>query len=78
MSSPRMRRKKLVVVGDAGTGKTRLLSAVVGEAFESAYRPTVMEDRAAAFETRGEGGEEVRLRVDMADTSGDEDYDRLR
>ncbi len=78
--------KKVVFTGDAGVGKTCLLSAICGGgSFDPEHRPTVMEDRDVAFETRdrrsgrgGPGGTKVEVRVRLSDTSGDEAYDRLR
>ena len=56
-------RKKVVMAGDASVGKTCLVAAVLGEAFDPEYRPTVMDDRAAAFATRNKDGKNVEVQV---------------
>lgn len=69
---PRQRRK-LVIVGSGGTGKTSLLMVYARGCFPTEYVPTVFENYVS----------EVALDkkvIDLAlwDTAGQEDYDRLR
>lgn len=69
----RKERRKLVIVGSGGTGKTSLLMVYARGAFPSEYVPTVFENYVT------EVAVDKRI-VDLAlwDTAGQEDYDRLR
>ena len=83
-------RKKLVIVGDGGCGKTCLLIVFSKDQFPDIYVPTVFENYVADFEVEGKQVSWERykrfwckyckLQVELAlwDTAGQEDYDRLR
>lgn len=66
-------QRKLIVVGDGGCGKTCLLIAFAKDIFLSDYRPTVFENYVADIEVDGK-----TVELSLWDTSGQEDYDRLR
>ncbi|RZC41108.1 Ras and/or Miro domain containing protein [Asbolus verrucosus] len=66
-------QKKLIVVGDGGCGKTCLLIAFAKDIFLSDYKPTVFENYVADVEVDGK-----TIELSLWDTSGQEDYDRLR
>ncbi|XP_063932747.1 ras-like GTP-binding protein RHO [Zophobas morio] len=66
-------QKKLIVVGDGACGKTCLLIAFAKDIFNAEYRPTVFENYVADIEVDGKNVE-----LSLWDTSGQEDYDRLR
>ncbi|XP_057674491.1 rho-related GTP-binding protein RhoF [Corythoichthys intestinalis] len=64
---------KIVVVGDGGCGKTSLLMVYAKDYFPEKYAPTVFEKYSTSVVLKGK---EVKLNV--YDTAGQEDYDRLR
>ncbi|KAM9793443.1 rho-related GTP-binding protein RhoF [Syngnathus typhle] len=64
---------KTVIVGDGGCGKTSLLMVYAKDYFPEKYAPTVFEKVSTTVVLRGK---EVVL--NMYDTAGQEDYDRLR
>ncbi|XP_074852152.1 rho-related GTP-binding protein RhoD [Carettochelys insculpta] len=64
---------KVVIVGDGGCGKTSLLMVFAKGDFPKVYVPTVFEKYSASFQI---GGKPVQ--INLWDTAGQEDYDRLR
>ncbi|XP_059510380.1 rho-related GTP-binding protein RhoB-like [Stegostoma tigrinum] len=66
-------RRKLVVVGDGGCGKTSLLFVLSKDEFPEDYVPTVFETYVADIEVN-----QKLVELALWDTAGQEDYDRLR
>lgn len=66
-------KKKLVVVGDGGCGKTSLLVVYSEGRFPEEYVPTVFENYVPIVDFRGQ-----RVELALWDTAGQEEYDRLR
>ncbi|XP_078384700.1 ras-like GTP-binding protein RHO isoform X2 [Oculina patagonica] len=66
-------RKKLVIVGDRGCGKTSLLFVFSKDEFPEFYEPTVFDNYVADIEVDGKFVELV-----LWDTAGQECYDTLR
>ncbi|KAI8884419.1 small GTPase-binding protein [Backusella circina FSU 941] len=69
----KVRRRKLVVVGDGGCGKTCLLTVYTRQKFPHQYVPTVFESYIAQVTLDG-----IVYDIALWDTAGQEDYDRLR
>ncbi|XP_059805334.1 ras-like GTP-binding protein RHO [Hypanus sabinus] len=66
-------RRKLVVVGDGGCGKTSLLFVLSRDEFPEGYVPTVFDTYVADIVV-----DERQVELALWDTAGQEDYDRLR
>ncbi|MES1914860.1 MAG: hypothetical protein MHM6MM_006888 [Cercozoa sp. M6MM] len=64
---------KVVLVGDGAVGKTCLLIARTKNEFPKRYVPTVFENTTTSIDVNGES-----VKVDLWDTAGQEDFDRLR
>lgn len=64
---------KIVIVGDGGCGKTSLLLVYAKGSFPEKYAPSVFEKYVTTVSL---GGREITL--NLYDTAGQEDYDRLR
>ncbi|KAF4790508.1 Rho-related GTP-binding protein RhoF [Turdus rufiventris] len=64
---------KVVIVGDGGCGKTSLLMVYAKGSFPEQYAPSVFEKYTTSVAV---GKKEVTL--NLYDTAGQEDYDRLR
>uniref|UniRef100_A0A8D0HZI7 Ras homolog family member F, filopodia associated n=1 Tax=Sus scrofa TaxID=9823 RepID=A0A8D0HZI7_PIG len=70
---PGRKELKIVIVGDGGCGKTSLLMVYSQGSFPEHYAPSVFEKYTARVTV---GSKEVTL--NLYDTAGQEDYDRLR
>ncbi|XP_006860925.1 PREDICTED: rho-related GTP-binding protein RhoD [Chrysochloris asiatica] len=70
---PGVRSAKVVLVGDGGCGKTSLLMVFAEGAFPENYTPTVFERYAINLQIKGKP-----VRLQIWDTAGQDDYDRLR
>ncbi|KAM6493712.1 P-loop containing nucleoside triphosphate hydrolase protein, partial [Amanita muscaria] len=66
-------RRKLVIVGDGACGKSYLLIVFTKGTFHEDYVPTVFENYVADVEVNGK-----HVELALWDTSGIEDYDRIR
>ncbi|MBN3280683.1 RHOF protein, partial [Polyodon spathula] len=64
---------KIVIVGDGGCGKTSLLMVYAKGDFPEKYAPSVFEKYVSSIKV---GNKEINL--NLYDTAGQEDYDRLR
>lgn len=65
---------KIVIVGDGGTGKTALLETYSKREFPENYQPTVYEKHVVHAETSSKS----KIELELWDTAGQEDFDRLR
>lgn len=66
-------RLKLVIVGDGACGKTCLLMVFRNNEFPPDYVPTVFENYVKELAVDGKD-----IELELYDTAGQEDYDRLR
>ncbi|XP_022362943.1 rho-related GTP-binding protein RhoD isoform X1 [Enhydra lutris kenyoni] len=70
---PGARSVKVVLVGDGGCGKTSLLMVFAEGSFPESYTPTVFERLTVNLQMKGKP-----LDLQIWDTAGQVDYDRLR
>lgn len=66
---------KLVAVGDGAVGKTSLLITFATDKFPPKYVPTVFENHTKQMKREKDGSNVI---LQLWDTAGQEDYDRLR
>ncbi|KAM9821196.1 rho-related GTP-binding protein RhoF [Neosynchiropus ocellatus] len=71
--SAKVNELKIVIVGDGGCGKTSLLMVYAKGDFPEKYAPSVFEKYVTSISVEGKV-----IRLNLYDTAGQEDYDRLR
>lgn len=78
----RIKRYKLVVVGDGACGKTSLLTMFKTGQFPEDHIPTIFNNDVAYFvftpTTGGQSEEQELIELSLWDTAGQEHYERLR
>ncbi|XP_051001790.1 rho-related GTP-binding protein RhoD isoform X2 [Acomys russatus] len=67
------RSVKVVLVGDGGCGKTSLMMVFADGSFPESYNPTVFERYHVNLQIKGKP-----VQLQIWDTAGQDDYDRLR
>jgi len=67
-------RMKLVIVGDGAVGKTCLIMSYAENSFPEGYIPTVFDTYSMSVDLRPS----VQKSIEIFDTAGQEEYDRLR
>merc|ERR1711990_199206 len=65
--------KKLVIVGDGYCGKTCLLQVISKGEFPRGYMPTIFDNYLVDYQV-----DKQWIKLQLWDTAGQEDYDRLR
>ncbi|AAS50632.1 ABL139Cp [Eremothecium gossypii ATCC 10895] len=76
-----MRSIKCVVIGDGAVGKTSLLISYTTNSFPQDYIPTVFDNYSttiAVQDPASSTGEQQLFKLNLWDTAGQEEYDRLR
>ena len=74
MEKPCIRKKKLVIVGDSGSGKTCLLASFSKEEFPTIEVPAVLDTFVINIEVEGK----VTVELELCDTAGQEGNGKLR
>mmetsp|Transcript_8245 Transcript_8245/g.13472 ORF Transcript_8245/g.13472 Transcript_8245/m.13472 type:complete len:205 (+) Transcript_8245:79-693(+) len=69
---------KLIIVGDGVVGKTCLMISYISNEFPSQYIPTIFENKTVEKTVTLRGGKESEISLDLWDTAGQDQYDRLR
>jgi len=64
---------RVVLVGDAGSGKSCLLSALINNSYPQEYIPTIHEEHSLNIIVDGKP-----VALTIVDTAGHEDYDKMR
>ncbi|AET40793.1 Rho family GTPase RHO5 Ecym_6421 [Eremothecium cymbalariae DBVPG len=76
-----MRSVKCVIVGDGAVGKTSLLISYTTNSFPQDYIPTVFDNYSTTIavpDPQSSTGEQQLFKLNLWDTAGQEEYDRLR
>lgn len=73
METAAFETKKIVVIGDGACGKTSLLMVYIDKKFPTEYIPTVFDSYIKETDING-----AAITTLLMDTSGQEDYERLR
>lgn len=68
-----MTKVKIIVIGDGGVGKTSILVTYSTDAFPTKHVPTVFDNYEDDISVDGKS-----VRMELWDTAGQEEYDRLR
>lgn len=64
---------KITVIGDGFVGKTSMLLRYTGDIIPGEYVPTIFENHICKITI-----DDVEYQVQLMDTSGQEDYERIR